>query len=108
VWRCDYSLAKVEPSGQNFDISVQWKPATIDEVSDIFRENLEKCDVQRLAIFRQYSVEPYFASIPRFGRVEKVVVVAQKAGEIIYWEDVEEGLIFPSSDRTVALSLEHW
>lgn len=62
---------------------------------------------KQLAIFRQYSVEPYFASIPRFGKVEKVVVVAQKAGEVIYWEDVEEGFDISrlGSDGCI---LEHW
>ena len=42
-------------------------------------------------IFDQYRVEPYFASITRNSQCEQVVVVAQKGGEVIYWEDVEEG-----------------
>jgi hypothetical protein len=86
---------------------MQWNPATIDEVKDILETDLEKCDPQQFAVFRQYSVEPYFAPIVRYGKVEKVVIVAHRAGEVIYWEDVEEGFnISPlGSDGLV---LEHW
>jgi len=70
---------------------MQWHPATIDQVKEILKAALEKCDPQQIAIFRQYSVEPYFAPIQRFGKLENVVVVAQQSGEVIYWEDVDEG-----------------
>jgi hypothetical protein len=67
------------------------KPATIDEVTAILMADLKKCDHQQIAIFRRYSVEPYFAPIVRYGIADKVVVVAQKSFDVIYWEDVGEG-----------------
>ena len=70
---------------------MDWEPATIDAVKDIVKAHLKQFNSQQIAIFRQYSVEPYFASIVRYGKAESVVVVAQKSDEVIYWEDVEEG-----------------
>jgi hypothetical protein len=67
------------------------KPATIDEVTAILMADLKKCDHQQIAIFRRYSVEPYFAPIVRYGIADNVVVVAQKSFDVIYWEDVGEG-----------------
>ncbi len=72
-------------------IAMEWRPATIDEVRKFVRADLEKCDPQQIAVFRQYSVDPYFAPIERYGKLEKVVVVAYNSGEVMYWEDVEEG-----------------
>jgi hypothetical protein len=68
-----------------------WKPATIDEVTAILIADLKKCEPQQIAIFRQYSVEPYFAPIVRYGIADNVVVVAQKSLDVIYWEDLTEG-----------------
>lgn len=86
---------------------MEWKPATIDEVKDILKADLKKCNPQQIAIFRQYSVEPYLAPIVRYGKAENVVVVAQKSDEVIYWEDVEEGFnISPAGPR--GRVLEHW
>ena len=70
---------------------MEWRPATIDEVTAILMADLKKCDPQQIAIFRQYSVEPYFAPIVRYGISDIVVVLAQKSPGVIYWEDVEEG-----------------
>jgi len=54
-----------------------------------------------------HSVDPYFVSILRYGNREQVVVVAEKSGEVMYWEDVEEGFnISPvGSDGQI---LQHW
>ncbi len=85
---------------------MQWHPATIDDVRSILKADLEKCDPQQLAIFKQYSVDPYFAPIMRSGQLEKVIVVARKSDEVIYWEDVEEGFnISPVGEG--GLVLEH-
>ena len=74
---------------------------------DILRADLEKCDPQQIAAFRQYGVEPYFAPIQRYGKLENVVVVARKSEDVIYWEDVEEGFnISPVGPD--GLVLEHW
>lgn len=68
-----------------------WKPATIAEVAAVVMADLKKCDPQQIAVFRRYSVAPYFAPIVRYGIADIVVVVAQKSPEVIYWEDVEGG-----------------
>jgi hypothetical protein len=70
---------------------MQWKPATIERVKGILKADLERCDSDQIAVFREFSVDPYFAPISRYGELEKVVVVAHKSGQVIYWEDVEEG-----------------
>jgi hypothetical protein len=42
-------------------------------------------------VFSAFRVEPRLAPIVRYGKLENVVVVAQKENQVIYWEDVEEG-----------------
>jgi hypothetical protein len=70
---------------------MEWRPATIADVKNILETDLAKCDDQQVAAYRRYSVEPHFAAIARFGKIDKVVVVAENSGHAIYWEDVEEG-----------------
>ena len=86
---------------------MSWKPATIDEVKGILKAHLQGCSPEQIAIFRRYSVEPRFAPIIRYEIPERVVVVAQKSDEVIYWEDVEKGFnvssVGPDGDV-----LEHW
>jgi len=71
------------------------------------RRGLKKCNPQQITTFQQHSVDPYFASILRYGNREQVVVVAEKSGEVMYWEDVQEGFnISPvGSDGQI---LQHW
>jgi hypothetical protein len=86
---------------------MKWKPATLSEVGDIVKAELEKCDLEQIATFRRVSIEPYFAPIRRYGKLENVVIVAQKLNEVMYWEDVEEGFnISPLAND--GLILEHW
>jgi hypothetical protein len=86
---------------------MQWKPTTLDEVRAIVKDDLEKCDPDQIASFRQVSVEPHFAPIRRYGKLEKVVIVARKLNDVMYWEDVEEGFnISPLGPN--GLILEHW
>lgn len=70
---------------------MEWRPATIPEVKKILEADLAKCDDQQRAAYRQYSVEPHVAPLARYGKLEEVVVVAEKSGQAIYWEDIEEG-----------------
>jgi hypothetical protein len=84
-----------------------WHPATLDEVRDILRTDLENCDPEQIAIFTKYSVDPHFADLHRDGQVEKVVVVAQNSGEVLYWEDVEEGFNISPAGPDGRI-LEHW
>jgi len=70
---------------------MEWHPASISDVTQILEGDLVRCDSEQLGTFRKYSVKPYLAPILRYGRLESVVVVARRADEVIYWEDVEEG-----------------
>ena len=85
----------------------RWQPATIDEVKRIVIEDEGACSIDELEAFRRYAVDPYFASINRYGNSEHVVVVARKSEEVMYWEDVEEGFNISSTDATGAI-LEHY
>jgi vacuolar-type H+-ATPase subunit E/Vma4 len=82
-------------------------PEIIKTVEQILRDELRNCDHTQLETFARYSVEPYLAPILRYGKTEKVVVVARKANEVIYWEEVEEGfnVSLVGADGTI---LEHW
>jgi hypothetical protein len=68
-----------------------WRPATIEEVSEIVARDLKDCDVEQLAAFDKYRVEPFPAPIVRYGQTESVVVVARNGDQVIYYEDVEDG-----------------
>jgi len=63
------------------------EPATIDEVKEIAKADLKRCNADQVAGFQQYSVEPLLAPIVRNGKEESVVVVARKSNEVIYWEE---------------------
>jgi hypothetical protein len=81
---------------------MEWKPATINEVKDIVMADLRRCNADQVAVFRQYSVEPFLAPIERYGKEESVVVVARKSSEVIYWEDVKKDSTVLGWDREVA------
>jgi len=85
----------------------RWEPATIEAVNAILQRDLNECDAEATAKFRQFAVDPYFAPILRYGNLERVVVVARRGSEVIYWEDIEEGFnVSPvSGDGRI---LEHW
>jgi hypothetical protein len=86
---------------------MEWKPATVGEVKLIVQHDLAECDVEQRETFRRYAVEPYFASIQRYGNLDNVVVVARKENEVMYWEDVEEGFnVSPLAED--GRILEHW
>jgi hypothetical protein len=70
---------------------MEWRPATIDEVVQIVRDDLARCDAEQVAVFNRHRVEPYHAPILRAGQMESVVIIARKGNEVMYWEDVEEG-----------------
>ena len=69
----------------------EWRPATIKEVQRIAEQGLKTCDAGQVRAFKQYAITPYMAPILRYGKKERVVVVARKDNEVISWEDVEEG-----------------
>jgi hypothetical protein len=84
-----------------------WQPATVDEVRQIVNQDLKACDAEQLAAFQKYSVQLDVAPIVRYGKRECVIVVARKANEVIYWEDVEEGFNLSPVDAEGQI-LEHW
>lgn len=81
--------------------------ATIEEVNQIVARDLKECDAEQVVAFDRYRVEPFSASIVRYGQTESVVVVARNGDQVIYYEDVEEGFnVSPiSADGRI---LEHW
>jgi hypothetical protein len=70
---------------------MKWQPTTVSDVKNIIERDLQECDDEQIAVFKKYAVEPYLAPILRYGKMERVVVVARRGDEVIYWEDVEEG-----------------
>lgn len=69
--------------------------------------DLKKCGPEQTAIFRQYSVDPFSAPIMRYGELEYAVVIARGSGEVLYWEDAEEGFNLSSVGLDGRI-LEHW
>jgi len=65
---------------------MDWKPATIESVKRIVESDLANCTNEQTAAFKAYRVEPHFTPIVQYGNPEKVVVVARKANEVIYWD----------------------
>jgi hypothetical protein len=86
---------------------MDWKPTSVEVVKKIVQDDLAGCDDEQLASFRQYAVEPYQAPILRYGRIESVVVVARRRGEVIYWEDEEEGFNLSPVAQDGRI-IEHW
>jgi hypothetical protein len=84
-----------------------WKPETVDDVRDILKADLERCTPEQAAVLGQYSVEPHFSPIVRYGESGYVVVVAPKSDEVIYREDVEEGFNISPLGWGGSI-LEHW
>jgi hypothetical protein len=70
---------------------MEWRATTIDEFSKIIDGDLIGCGDEEAAVFARYRVAPYAAPLYRYGKDERVVVVARRLDEVIYWEDVEEG-----------------
>ena len=79
---------------------MDWKPASVESVKGFVQEDLAKCTQTEIALYETYRVDPYLAPINRLGKVEKVVVVARKGTQVIYWEDIEEGFGVSEVDST--------
>lgn len=83
-----------------------WKSATFEEVRRKVEADLAACSPEQVSAFLKYAVQPYAAPLIRYGRQETVIVVARKATEVIYWEDVEEGFNLSPIDAGGCI-LEH-
>ena len=78
---------------------MDWKAPSTENVKRIVEGDLATCTSEQAAAFNAYCVEPCLAPIVRYGNLEKVVVVARKENQVIYWEDVEEGFGVSRSRR---------
>lgn len=81
--------------------------ASIEAVRKIIQDDLAECDREQRAAFQQYAVEPYLAPILRYGELGRVVVIARRKNDVIYWEDIEEGFNLSPVDPDGRI-LEHW
>jgi hypothetical protein len=86
---------------------MEWKPATVEAVKKIIGDDLAECDDEQIAAFKRSAVEPYLALIRRSGKMAKVIVVARRGDEVIYWEEVEEGFNLSPVDSDGQI-LEQW
>jgi len=67
----------------------EWQPASRSEVEELLREEVsdlhpvhrQKCESMRVPL----------RATPIAGRGESVFIVAEFEGQVIYWEDFEEG-----------------
>jgi hypothetical protein len=99
---------------------MEWRPATIRDVTHIVEADLAKCDARQRATFQKYSVKPYGVPILRYGNLESVFVVARRADEVVYWEDIEGGfnvsrlgpdgqiLEHSCNQDDLGIALNHW
>jgi hypothetical protein len=84
-----------------------WKPITPERLVEIIEADLGECDEALRSLFSKCRVEPYQAPIDRYGREEVVYVVARKANEVMYYEDVEDGFNISQTSKDGKI-LEHW
>lgn len=84
-----------------------WKHTTEEELNKIIAEDLKECTAGQIALFDKVKVRPRTTPIVRYGKLEKVFVVAESEGEVIYYEDIDEGFnISPlTGDGKIA---QHW
>jgi hypothetical protein len=84
-----------------------WTPITLDRLAKIIEADLRDCDEGLRSLFAKYAVAPYHAPIDRHGHEELVFVVAKKANEVMYYEDIEDGFnISPVTEH--GKIAEHW
>lgn len=68
----------------------QWPPATIEDVRSAIAEVADHAGPNIWPRYAQKLIEPYIASIERFGEEEQVFVVAKLPTRVVYYEDIEE------------------
>ncbi|MDA1044609.1 MAG: hypothetical protein O3C57_05230 [Verrucomicrobia bacterium] len=70
-------------------------------------EQLERCTPAQRETYRKLRVPIRPAPISRHGNIESVFIVAQRASEVMYYEDVEKGFNFSFIDARGTI-LHHW
>ena len=84
-----------------------WRPVSEAELQEIVFRQLKDCSPELVAIYHRNRTIPVAGPIVRFGKRERVFVVARKQDEFMYYEDVEEGFNFSAISRDGGI-LERW
>ena len=85
----------------------EWCPIEKDELEQIIAADLAQCTPEQQAVFEQYRVPLRRAPIERYGKLEHVLIVAQRGDEVMYFDDIEEGFNFSPIDADGKI-LQHW
>lgn len=84
-----------------------WKPITKQELEALIEEQLSDCSLEQQEIFNKYRLPLEEHKIVRYGKNEKVFVVARRDNEVMYFEDIEYGFNFSHLDEDESIK-EHW
>ena len=88
-----------------------WSPATKEQVASIVGRDLCECPESVVELYRLFRTPLRAVPIKRFDNIESVIVVAERDGVVIYYEDVEEGFNISSlaPDGSIASPVfEQW
>jgi hypothetical protein len=89
------------------ETDMSWKPTNRREIEEILAQQVADLSEDERQAFERFRLEPYQAPITRYGKNEKVFVVARNGDEVMYWEDVEEGFNISPFDRSGQIT-QHW
>ncbi len=81
---------------------MKWKPATVEQVRQINPADLKNCNRDRISAFEVYAVEPYLASMRRYGKLEYVVSLhaeEQRLSTGTMWKKVSMFLAYRTRGR---------
>jgi hypothetical protein len=67
-----------------------WRPATLDDVLSILRDDLRSLNQERLELFEKIRIQPIQLPVLCYPG-EAVWAVAEHQGRYLYWSDIEEG-----------------
>jgi hypothetical protein len=87
-----------------------WSPISEAELTEVIERQLHGCTDEQREMFSRLRVSRS-APIERFGAIENAWVVAENRGEVMYYEDVEEGFNISSlaADGSIASpGFEQW
>lgn len=71
-----------------------WQPITANELESLIDRQLQDCTPEQQELFRRFRVPLRPTPIERYGQLESVFVAARRGGEVMYYEDVEDGFNF--------------
>ena len=77
----------------------KWKPITEEELDALIKEQLLACTEKQKEIYNNYQTPLKKYKIVRYGKNEEVYVVAINNNEAMYYEDVEEGYNFSTTNN---------